>query len=135
MAIQIKCAEYQTIILSGDDEIKYLNATGNSGTTVSCYDSTNTQYQVPVGKKLILTGMTVMGGNVGTIEIRCYHGSTINSTSGATEWVDDSIRWYYNGDSPVKIPLNVEVPAGDYVTFNFANEQFTVHLMGVLTNA
>lgn len=135
MAQAVSLKQYPTVVLSTGDEIKYLNATGNSGTTVSCYDSTNTQYVIPADKKLILTNMSIMAGNVGTVEIRCYHGSTINSTSGATEWVDDSIRWYYNGDSPVQIPLYVEIPAGDYVTFNFANEQFTVHLMGVLTDA
>ena len=137
MAIPIKCSQYPTVILSGDDEMKYLNATGNSGTTVSCYDQTNTQFQVPVGKKLICTSMAIISGNVGTVEIRCYHGSTINSNAGATEWVDDSIRYETgsNANLMLQIPIYVEVPAGDYLTFNFTNEQFTVHVMGVLTDA
>lgn len=137
MASSVTLKQYPTVVLSTGDVIKYLNATGNSGTTVSAYDTTNTQFQVPVGKKLICTSMAIISGNVGTVEIRCYHGSTVNSSAGATEWVDDSIRYETGSTSNLMlhIPIYVEVPAGDYLTFNFANEQFTVHVMGVLTDA
>tara|TARA_R110000824_G_scaffold335839_2_gene522380 strand:- start:272 stop:685 length:414 start_codon:yes stop_codon:yes gene_type:complete len=137
MAVTVKCDQYSTVVLSGDDEIKYLNVKGSSGNTISAYDVTNTQYVVPVGKKLILTSLYLISGNVGGVEYRFYHGSTINSTAGATEWIDDAIRYETGSTSNLilQLPIYVEVPAGDYVTVNFANEEGSLGFMGVLTDA
>ena len=44
MAVQIKSSHYPTVVLSGDDEIKYLNVKGSSGNTISAYDVTNMLY-------------------------------------------------------------------------------------------
>jgi len=136
MAVPIKCGQYPTVVLSGDDEIKYLNVKGSSGNTVSAYDTTNTQFVVPLSHKLILTSMYILSDDVGTVEYRFYHGSTVNSNAGATEWIDDAIRYATGSNSNliVPLPIYVEVPAGDYVTVEFANEDGCVGFMGVLTD-
>lgn len=138
MAITIKCSQYANVILSGDDEIKFLNVKGSTGNDLSAYDVTNTQYAVPAGKKLILTSMYLASsGTSGDVEFRFYHGSTLNgdSSTGAIEWIDDAIRYDTgsNNNFPFYVPIYLEVPATHYVTVNFSQDG-VVGFMGVLTD-
>ena len=136
MVQSVTVKQYPTIVLGAGDEIKYLNVKGSSGNTISAYDVTNTQYAVPAGKKLTLTSMYLISGNVGTVEYRFYHGSTVNSNAGAVEWIDDAIRYETGSNSNLilELPIYLEVPAGDYVTVEFANEDGCVGFMGVLSD-
>ena len=136
MAVTIKCDQYPTVVLSGDDEIKYLNVKGSTGNDLSAYDVTNTKYQVPVGKRLLLTSMYMASsGTSGDVEFRFYHGPTVDSVAGATEWIDDAIRYDTgsNNNFLFSVPIFVSVPAGDYVTVNFSQDG-VCGFMGVLTD-
>jgi|TARA_R110000824_G_scaffold296887_2_gene485155 hypothetical protein len=137
MAVTVKCDQYATVVLSGDDEIKYLNVKGSTGNDLSAYDVTNTKYQVPVGKRLLLTSMYMASsGTSGDVEFRFYFGPTVDSVAGATEWIDDAIRYDTgsNNNFLFNVPIFVSIPAGNYVTVNFSQDG-VVGFMGTLTDA
>ena len=75
-------------------------------------------------------------GTSGDVEFRFYFGPTVDSVAGATEWIDDAIRYDTgsNNNFLFNVPIFVSIPAGNYVTVNFSQDG-VVGFMGTLTDA
>ena len=104
-----------------------LSASGSSRGTYSMHDDSNADYQVPVGKKLVILQICSVGGvykttggsSVNEVSSTISHSATTNVT-GTIFYTNRSIISYYNGfhfnsNGIEKAETYIEIPASRYV--------------------
>lgn len=79
----------------------------------SCTDYTDTAFQVPVGKKLIVLGFSGTSGSATEGEFYITSHNVLDSSGGTS-----LVYWYANGDlhdNAGFVPMWSEIPAGYYL--------------------
>jgi len=118
---------------------------------LTCHDDTDTDYQVPVGKKFVILMINTSGHSLNTsanttsssASYYLWKGTTIDSATGINIWRNGACftRRYSSGigeSSNAPSPANevyFEISAGNYLTFNSSNSVGTgLNITGIETD-
>lgn len=97
-----------------DTEFMQLSMPDVNNNWTSCHDSTNTAFQVPVGKKLIILGMSYQPANSSESEFYITSHNVVDSSGGT-----NLAYWQSTGDlmdwNTGNVPMWAEIPAGYYL--------------------
>ena len=77
-----------------------------------------TDYQVPVGKKFIITSMYMAAGVLnGWNLVRLYYNTVTDSTVGATKFFECGLHTAAGTNEPTypNVPMYAEIAAGNYI--------------------
>ncbi len=128
MATTVVCERYAKTVLTGDDEVLTLSHDLGAGTK-TLHDYTNTNYQVPVGKKFLIHSVFWSASDTSAGNITISQGAVID-TMGTT--IQD-LR--YPGESNGNFSLFAPVSAGNYITCQGSAGHMSISITGVLTDA
>lgn len=128
--------EFAKSVLESGDSIETISAQCSSNVR-SCHDTSNSNYQVPVGRKYVIHSIVFLPSGAGAPQLRLWVGSTVDSSAGATQVLQDFEYKLTNDSSAVYIPCYIEVAAGNYVNPEATNsgEKINVIVNGVETSA
>ena len=134
MAQTIVQNDFCKVVLESGDLIKNLSCRV-SAVTQTMFDQTQTQYQVPVGRKFIPLTATIIHNQQAASNAYLLHNGTIDSDVGATYFAfSDGAK--IDTSVVVTVPLYAEIAAGEYVSAKEAGgSEFTFLVQGVETDA
>ena len=128
MATTVVCERYAKTVLTGDDEVLTLNYEIGAGTK-SLHDYTDTNYQVPVGKKFLIHSVFWINSEATAGNMKISQGAVLD-TLGT---VMHNLR--YTGNSNGNFSLFAPVSAGNYITCSGSAGHQAISITGVLTDA
>jgi hypothetical protein len=112
------------------DDIKLLTAYSYDLADVP-FKFRGSYYQVPTGKKFIMTLMMLSSAGTGTVSTMIGYADDISGTN--TVWCTNSISIKTPDNSMVPILVFIEIPTGKYPIARVQN--FSVHVIGIEVSA
>ena len=128
--------EFAKSVLESGDSIKTISAQCNTNVK-TCHDTSNSDYQVPADRKYVIHSIVFLPSGAGVPQLRLWVGSTVDSSTGATQVLQDFEYKLTDNSSAVYIPCYIEVAAGNYVNPEASNsgEKLQIIVNGVETSA